>query len=103
LGFGTGHRKWSLNDGKPPNFLRVVRVALGTGYDHVEGYRRAWRNGRVSDLPPENPYVTIRLSPAHRDAQLIDDQLVTVELDTRDGPREVTVYGLPWQPQVCRN
>jgi hypothetical protein len=39
---------WPLNDGQRPNF-RVVRVALDTGYDPVEGNRRALRNGRVSD------------------------------------------------------
>jgi hypothetical protein len=42
-----------------PNF-RGVRVALGTGYNPAKGNRRAWRNGRVSDLPPEIPNVTIR-------------------------------------------
>jgi hypothetical protein len=60
LGFGTGRdTEWSLNDGQRPNF-RGVRVALGTGYNRVEGNRRASRNGRVSDLPPEIPTVTIR-------------------------------------------
>jgi hypothetical protein len=38
----------------------VVRFALGSGYHRVEGNRRASRNGRVSDLPPETPDVTIR-------------------------------------------
>jgi hypothetical protein len=33
-----------------------------TGYQRVEGNRRASRNGPVSDLPPEIPIVTIRLS-----------------------------------------
>jgi hypothetical protein len=45
-------REWSLNDGQTPN-PDVVRVALGTGYHRVEGNRRASRDGRVSDLPPE--------------------------------------------------
>jgi hypothetical protein len=31
-----------------------------TGYNLVEGIRRAWRNGGVSDLSPEIPDVTIR-------------------------------------------
>jgi hypothetical protein len=37
-------------------------AALGTDpyYHRVEGIRRASRNGRVSDLPPEIPKVTIR-------------------------------------------
>jgi hypothetical protein len=48
-----------LNDGRIPN-SRGVRVARGTGYNRVEGNRRASRNGRVSDLPPELPNVTIR-------------------------------------------
>jgi hypothetical protein len=30
------------------------------GHNRVAGNRRAWRNGRVSDLPPEIPTVTIR-------------------------------------------
>jgi hypothetical protein len=53
------HREWSLNDGQIPNF-RGVRVASGTGYNRVEGNRRASRNGPVSDPPPETPDVTIR-------------------------------------------
>jgi hypothetical protein len=44
-------RKGSLDDGLIPN-VRGVRVALGTGYDHVEGNRQASRIGLVSDLPP---------------------------------------------------
>jgi hypothetical protein len=32
-------------------------VALGTGYTRREGNRRASRNGRVIDLPPETPNV----------------------------------------------
>ena len=34
--------------------FRVVRVHVSTGYNRVEGNRRASRNGRVSDLPPES-------------------------------------------------
>jgi hypothetical protein len=53
--FGTARqRKWPLNDGQIPN-PNVARVALGTGYQRVEGNRRASRNGPVSDLPPEIP------------------------------------------------
>jgi hypothetical protein len=48
-----------LNEGRTPH-VRGVRVALGTGYNLVEGNRRASRNGRVSDLSPETPNVTIR-------------------------------------------
>ena len=47
---GTGDRKWSLNDGQIPN-SRVGHVALGMGYNRIEGNRRASRNGLVSDLP----------------------------------------------------
>jgi hypothetical protein len=54
-----GDREWSLNDGQIPYF-RVVRVALGMGYNRVEGTRRTSRNGLVSDLPPEIPNVAIR-------------------------------------------
>ena len=48
-----------MNDGQIPNF-RVERVPVSTGYNRVEGNRQASRNGRVSDLPPEIPNVTIR-------------------------------------------
>jgi hypothetical protein len=34
-----GDRKWSLKEAQRPN-LRVVRVALGTGYNRGEGNRR---------------------------------------------------------------
>jgi hypothetical protein len=47
-----GDRKWPLNEEHTPNF-RGVRVHVSTGYKRVEGNRRASRNGRVSDLPPE--------------------------------------------------
>jgi hypothetical protein len=55
LGLARGDRKWPLNNGQIPN-VRVVRVHVSTGYNRVEGIRRASRNRRVSDLPP----VTIR-------------------------------------------
>jgi hypothetical protein len=45
-----------LNDGQLPN-PNAVRVVPGSV---LEGNRRASRNGRVSDLPPETPNVTIR-------------------------------------------
>jgi hypothetical protein len=48
-----------LNDGQIPT-SRFLRVALGMGYNSVEGNRRASRNGLVSDSPPEIPNVTIR-------------------------------------------
>ena len=38
--------------------FRGVRVDVSMGYNRVEGDRRAWRNGRVSDLPPETPYTS---------------------------------------------
>jgi hypothetical protein len=47
-----------LTMGQIPNF-RGVRVASGTGYNHVEGNRRASRNGLVT-VSPEIPNVTIR-------------------------------------------
>jgi hypothetical protein len=54
LGFGTGHdRKWPLNEGQIPN-VRGVRAHASTGYNRVEGNRRASRNGRVSELPKSN-------------------------------------------------
>jgi hypothetical protein len=59
LRFGTGRQKMGLDDGEIPNF-RGVRVHVRTRYNRVEGNRRASRNGRVSDLPPEIPTVTIR-------------------------------------------
>jgi hypothetical protein len=46
-------RKWPLSDGQIPN-TRVVRVS--TGYNRVEGNRRASRSGlRVSASPTRNP------------------------------------------------
>ena len=47
-------RKGSLNDGQTP-ISRGLRVHASTGYHRCEGNRRASRNGRVSDLPPEIP------------------------------------------------
>jgi hypothetical protein len=47
-----GDRKWPLDDGQPSD-SRGVRVHASTGYNRVEGNRRASRNGLVSDLPPE--------------------------------------------------
>jgi hypothetical protein len=44
-----GDREWSLNEGQIPN-CRGIRVHASTGYNRVEGNRRASRNGRVSDL-----------------------------------------------------
>ena len=47
-------RVWhGATENEIPNF-RGVRVALGAGYNRVEGNRRASRNGRVSDLPPKS-------------------------------------------------
>jgi hypothetical protein len=51
--WARGDREWSLNDGQLPNF-RAVRVALGTGYNRVEGNRQASRNGPVSVAHPES-------------------------------------------------
>jgi hypothetical protein len=64
LGFGTTEKR-SLNEGRIPN-PNGVRVAPGTGYHRVEGNRRASRNGRVSDLPPETPNVTTIRNLFHR-------------------------------------
>jgi hypothetical protein len=59
MGLTRSDRKWPLNDGPQPN-PNGIPLAPGTGYHRVEENRRASRNGRVSDLPPEIPYVTIR-------------------------------------------
>jgi hypothetical protein len=56
--FWHGAAENPLNEGHRPNF-RGVRVALGTGYNRVEGNRRALRHGRVSPSH-RNPYVPIR-------------------------------------------
>ena len=49
----------SLNDGQIPQKWFVL-VHASTGYNRVAGNRRASRNGRVSDHPPEIFTVTIR-------------------------------------------
>jgi hypothetical protein len=54
-----GRQKMALELLQNPNF-RGVRLHVSTGYNRVEGNRRASRNGRVSDLPPETPNVAIR-------------------------------------------
>jgi hypothetical protein len=59
LTVGDVRRKCSLDEGQIPNF-RGVRVDVSTRYHRVEGNRRASRDGRVSDLPPEIHTVTIR-------------------------------------------
>ena len=65
-----------MNEGRIPNLhVRVVRVHVSTGYSRVEGNRRTSRNGRVSDLPPEIPHVTIRnsfIAVRHPTAQYAD-------------------------------
>ena len=38
------------------------RVFASTGYNRVERDRRASRNGRVSDLPPEVKSLTLRFA-----------------------------------------
>jgi hypothetical protein len=53
-GLARGDRSWPLNDGQIPN-SRGVRVHVSTGYNRVEGNRRAPRNGRVSCSPTRNP------------------------------------------------
>jgi hypothetical protein len=61
-----GDRQWPLDNGQSPN-SPGVRVHASTGYNRVEGIRRASRNGLVSALPPEIPHVTIRnLSSLYR-------------------------------------
>jgi hypothetical protein len=52
----------TLLSASDPDF-RGVRVALGTGYNRVEGSRRASRNGLVSSHP-KIPNVTIRNLPS---------------------------------------
>jgi hypothetical protein len=78
VGLARGDRKWSLNDQRIPNF-RGVRVHASTGYDRVQGNRRASRNGRVSELPVPNsltlrfatfaslshPTLVLSISPSH--------------------------------------
>jgi hypothetical protein len=49
-GLARRDREWSLNDGQIPHFC-IARVHVTTGYNRVEGDRRASRNG--APLPPE--------------------------------------------------
>jgi hypothetical protein len=60
LGFGTGRQRMALERWTTPKLLRRTCSPLGTGYNRVEGIRRASRNGCVSDLPPETRIVPIR-------------------------------------------
>jgi hypothetical protein len=59
LGLGTGRQKRVLDDGHYPKLSRCT-CTCEYGERWLEGNRRASRNGRVSDLPPEIPNVTIR-------------------------------------------
>jgi hypothetical protein len=59
LGFGTGRQRMALERGTSPKLSRRT-CSPRYGLHRVEGNRRASRNGRVSDLPPEIPNVTIR-------------------------------------------
>jgi hypothetical protein len=58
VGLG-GARKWSLNEGHSPNF-RGVRVHVSTGYNRVEGDRRASRNASRAISHPKSLRITIR-------------------------------------------
>jgi hypothetical protein len=60
LRLGAGRQKMALQRWTNPKHS-VVRVALGTGYNRVQGNRRASRNGHVGDLPPEIP--SVRFAP----------------------------------------
>ena len=53
-GLARGDRKRPLNDGQIPN-VRGVRVHVSTGYNRVEGSRRASRTGLVSPSPTRTP------------------------------------------------
>jgi hypothetical protein len=64
-----------LNDGQIPN-VRAVRVHVSTGYNRVEGNRRASRNGLVSDLPREVLNVTVRNFVHCCITRLLDCQIV---------------------------
>ena len=57
-------------------------------------------SGNHDVLSPDDPQGVVPLRSLLKFTELIDDQMVTVELDSRDGLREITIYGLPWQPQV---
>jgi hypothetical protein len=68
--FGTRRdRKWSWNERQSPN-VRGVRVALGTGYNRVEGNRRASRNSLMSDLPPKTRNFLHRCMPGFSHADV---------------------------------
>jgi hypothetical protein len=75
-----------LERGTHPSNFRGVRVHVNTGYDRVEEIRRASRNGRVSDLPPE-----IRNSP-------IRHFCVAVQPPTRALPQLTHPYLCCFQP-----
>jgi hypothetical protein len=69
----------------------------------VCGAQQLLVSGNHDVLSPDDTQGAVPLRSLLRFTELIDDELVTVELDSRDGLREVTIYGLPWQPQVrCR-
>jgi hypothetical protein len=57
LGFGTGRQKMVLERWTNPKHSRRT-CTCENGLQSVEGNRRASRNGRVSDLPPQLPHVT---------------------------------------------
>jgi hypothetical protein len=69
-GLARGDRKCSLNEGRIPHF-RGVRVHVGTGYNRVEGNRRASRNGHAIFHPKplvaiRNFFVAVRPPPSAR-------------------------------------
>jgi hypothetical protein len=88
VGFGTARQKLALERRNKILNFRGVREDLGTGYDRVEGNRRASRNGRVSVLPPEIPHVTIRnfciavltSAPGHTASTRCDTAVETIRL-----------------------
>jgi hypothetical protein len=107
--------KWPLNEGQSPS-PNVVRVVPGTGYHRVEGNRRASRNGRVSDPPPETAdfppslqvvymptCVTRTMGPARGDEQTepVHDKLLSLfskagyEVSDRLRAKGVEVHGWP--------
>jgi hypothetical protein len=59
-------------------------------------------SGNHDVLSPDDAQGAVPLRSLLRFTKLIDDEMVTVELDSRDGFKEVTIYGMPWQPQVRR-
>jgi hypothetical protein len=54
-GLARGDRNLLLERGTNPKRPRRTCKYVSTGYNRVEGNRRASRNGRVSDLPTRNP------------------------------------------------